>query len=340
MASTTEFWGHGWKKEVATNYDYKGRLNTKSHRWFKNICRMKQMNLKSYLDAKLNYYYKEVINGDGFLYARGTNSNVLLTAHMDTVHEKNGRVCKDIYEYKKNGKTILSSPQGIGGDDRCGIYTILKILADTDFRPSILFCEDEEIGGVGSSKFCKTEYVKELEGLNYMIEIDRANKNDCVFYDDDNKEFQRYIEDVSETELSYGSFSDICNLSEATEVSSVNLSCGYYNAHTTSEYVVFEELELCIERIKTLLEVNQADDKKFKYEVERWYSYNNNNYYGYYGYNNNIKNSEVCVEFSYEEDGKTCYDCTIGYSVEECVGMFLIDHPDLSWNKVLDYFEC
>ena len=51
------------------------------------ILRMKQMTLKSHLEAKLEAAGYEPSSEDGFLYAKGTFP-VLLVAHMDTVHEE------------------------------------------------------------------------------------------------------------------------------------------------------------------------------------------------------------------------------------------------------------
>lgn len=334
------------KANVIT-YNKKGEKNSNHYKQFKNICRMTQMKLKDYLIERLCEYYNEVYADDGFIYVKGINSNVLLTAHMDTVHEPQGRICTDIYEYydKKNKRHILSSPQGIGGDDRCGIYAIIKILETTEFRPYIIFCEDEEIGGVGSAKFCKTVLSDEVaKEVNFMIEIDRANANDAVFYEETNEDFQKYVMEVTGTKEAWGSFSDICNLSEETKVSSFNISSGYYNAHTTDEYVVMEELETCIDRVIKLIKANKEDDKKFEY-VEYVYSSSSKYYdysYGYgYGYGKSYGYKDVCVEFMfYGKDGKDYVEVVDGESFEECVGSFLMSHPSLSWNDVVDYYEC
>ena len=80
---------------------------------FENICKMSQGKLKAYLTKYLKRHYNYVKSSDGFLYAKGTFP-VLLVAHMDTVHKD--AVQQVIYE-----GNIISSPQGIGGDDRCGI---------------------------------------------------------------------------------------------------------------------------------------------------------------------------------------------------------------------------
>ena len=186
--NTKSFAYYTYKK----NYDRKGKKNQTSYPAFIEICKASQKELKKMLEIVLfEMWYEELITGDGYLYAKGTIP-VLLTAHMDTVHKEN---VKDFYEYydKEKKQHIISSPQGIGGDDRCGVYMILEIIKT--HKCSVLFCEDEEIGGVGSDKFCKTELVKELSELKYLIELDRANGTDAVFYDCDNDDFTKFIED-------------------------------------------------------------------------------------------------------------------------------------------------
>jgi hypothetical protein len=223
--------------------------------------------------------YSDVVKGDGYIYAKG-EIPVLLTAHMDTVHKEPVR---DYYEYvDAEGNHILSSPQGIGGDDRCGIYMILQIIKE--FKPSILFCEDEESGGIGSSKFCQTDLINELADLKFLIELDRANGNDAVFYDCDNPYFTDFITSNTGYKEAWGTFSDISYLSPACKVASVNLSCGYYHAHTLGEEVNVEEMLNTIEVVKYLLSV---ECEQFEY-IESRYGYGYKGY-GYGGYNYNQK---------------------------------------------------
>ena len=58
---------------------------------------------------------KTTFSKDNFILVRGT-APVMLVAHLDTVHtEPVKQICAS-----KDGN-ILMSPQGIGGDDRCGV---------------------------------------------------------------------------------------------------------------------------------------------------------------------------------------------------------------------------
>ena len=225
---TTTVTSYGnWKNTYKEPHIYKGVKNKTEFTEFVALCKLTQNELKDMLPKKLlESGYKDVISSDGFIYARG-EMPILLTAHMDTVHKI---PVIDFYEYvDAKGNHIISSPQGIGGDDRCGVYMILEIIKE--YKPYILFCEDEEIGGIGSGKFCRTDFIDELEDMKFLIELDRANEKDAVFYDCDNKEFTKFIEDTTGFVETWGTFSDISNLAPQCNVAAVNLSCGYYHAH-------------------------------------------------------------------------------------------------------------
>ena len=227
-------------KAKTYEYPYKGRKNETDFPEFIQICKLSAKKLKQYLCGEMKKIYGKdnTVIGDGYIYCRG-DVPVLLTAHMDTVHKK---LVTDFYEdiqTDKNGKVThtISSPQGIGGDDRCGIYAILKVI-ESGYLPYVLFCEEEEVGGIGSGKFCKTKYITELSNMKFLIELDRANSNDLVFYSNANQDWINWVEDETNWIKSWGTFSDISHLSPACEVSSVNLSCGYYKAHTVYEYQI------------------------------------------------------------------------------------------------------
>lgn len=255
-------------------YEYKGTKNKTEFPEFIELCKATQEELKKTLPKRLiEAGYTDVVVDDGYIYAKGTLP-YLVTAHMDTVHST---PVIDFYEnIDEDGNHIIASPQGIGGDDRCGIYMILEIIKD--YKPSVLFCEDEESGGIGSTKFCKSEFITELEELKYLIELDRMNGNDAVFYECENAEFTDFIVENTGYKESYGSFSDISHLAPKCGVAAVNLSCGYYHAHTKEEEVNVEEMLHTIKVVKRLFEV---ECKQFEY-IEAIYDYNG--LYGRYSY--------------------------------------------------------
>lgn len=199
-----------------------------------------ELKLKLYQDLKekkMSPRFK-----DGFIYAKG-DIPILLVAHLDTVFKNPPQ---EIYYDKE--KDILYSDQGLGGDDRCGVYAIMKILEK--YHPHILFTEAEEIDGRGAQKAVQ----KLLKpNVKYIIELDRKGNNDCVFYDCGNQKFIKYIENFGFV-TNYETFSDISILAPAWDIAAVNISIGYYNEHTSKEYINMKELEKNINRIKTILQ--------------------------------------------------------------------------------------
>jgi putative aminopeptidase FrvX len=212
---------------------------------------MTQKGVKTYMAEYLASNGYNVENKDGFLYAKG-DVPVLLVAHMDTVHKALPLSIKEV-----DGK--ISSPTGIGGDDRCGIFIIMNIVKD--LHCSVLLCEDEEIGGVGARKFTQSKFINNLD-VNYMIEFDRANAKDAVFYYCDNKQFEDFVTNITGFKFACGSFSDISTLAPAAKIAAVNLSCGYYKAHSTDEYVVYDEM---MNTIRVAEDLIQEECEKFEY---------------------------------------------------------------------------
>lgn len=255
---------------------------------FEEILRMKQGTLKKHLAVKLEAEGYEPVSEDGFLYAEGTHP-VLLVAHMDTVHKE----CVQKIKYKGS---IMSSPQGIGGDDRCGIYAILQIIKD--YHCSVLFTEDEEIGCVGAEKFTFSECIVNTK-VNYIIEIDRKGTNDCVFYSCDNPEFTSFIESTGYFKTQWGSLSDISTIAPVLQVAAVNLSSGYFNEHTLEETINVEALLSTIEEAKKILALPCEEPFEYIEAAPVWSNW------GYGKYYEDEEDVDFSTEYSaaYTDDG-------------------------------------
>lgn len=221
---------------------------------FSKLVRKTQPELKRYVvNALKGCKYKPIVQ-DGFVYAEG-NIPVMLVAHLDTVHRT---VPQALYYTMDNSRVMC--PEGIGGDDRCGVYIIFKLIEKLTLnkRCHVLFCEDEEIGGIGANKFTTSGIFPDI---NYIIEFDRRGNNDAVFYDCDNEDFTKFITSFGFKE-EYGSFSDISFIAPHLKVAAVNLSSGYYNAHSTNEYVSFTDMDSTINRAFNI--INQ-ETGRFEY---------------------------------------------------------------------------
>lgn len=227
------------------------------------ICMSEKSLLKSLPNVLNNYYSKDkVISTKDYIYAMG-DIPVALVAHLDTVHRQ---TVQQLYHDQK--KCVLWSPQGIGADDRAGVFAILKIL-EAGYRPSIIFCSQEESGGIGATAFIK-DIPAPLIKTNYLIELDRQGSVDCVFYDFDNPIFEEYINNFGFI-TDWGTFSDIAIIGPAWKLPSVNLSIGYINEHTTSETLHYVDMFNTIEKVQKILEAEAAEEHTFAYvELSRW----------------------------------------------------------------------
>ncbi len=255
------------------------------------------------------------IHTNDYLYVKG-DIPVLLVAHLDTVHRETVKTI-----VKKNG--TWSSPQGIGGDDRCGVYMILELLENLPKKPYVLFSTDEEIGCIGTGKFLK-QHSTNKHGIKFMIEFDRKGRDECIFYECNNKSFQEFIMENTNYNFNTGSFTDICEIMEVWDIAGVNLSCGYYNAHTLSEYVVINEMMNTIRVVYSFLEKLDTDKiEMFGAELYQ-YSYNNRGWYDYdYDLPSTMDMSRLEIEEILEDyyymtvDGCDYYLCECGEVVDK-----------------------
>jgi hypothetical protein len=219
-----------------------------------DIIKLTQGQLHEYLYdylIKKGYEPQEEISRDlahpqnRYIYAPG-DIPVLLVAHLDTVHRE---IPTEIFFDAEH--RVMWSPQGIGGDDRAGVYGILKVLEHC--KPHVIFLHDEEVGGVGARV---AAYGLDIPNVNFMIEFDRRGNKDAVFYDCGNEDFQQHILDFG-FELNYGSFSDISILAPIWDLAAVNLSIGYFNEHTRYEYINLNYLDETVE--KTIKIIKESD---------------------------------------------------------------------------------
>ena len=202
---------------------------------------------------------------------------IMLLAHLDTVHrEQVQMICASA------DGNIIMSPQGIGGDDRCGVYALLTAYEKSDQKPWLLFTCDEEIGGSGAKMFCKHfckgDLPNELSELKMLIEIERKGEKDAVYYDCANREFEAYITSKG-FKTEFGSFSDISLVAPELGVAAVNLSSGYYNPHTQHEFINRRQLNATTQKvIEIVAETAAPDFPKYEY-VEEFAPF----YYGRFG---------------------------------------------------------
>lgn len=231
---------------------------------FEQLASLSQGSLKKVLSKFLSKHYKKVVETDDYIFAEG-DIPIALVAHMDTVFKLPP---DDIYYDER--KNVMWSPDGLGADDRAGVYAIVTLIRE-GFKPHIIFTTDEEMGAIGASLLAKLDCP--FSDCKYIIQLDRRGSNDCVFYDCDNQAFVDYVEQFG-FEWNYGTFTDISKLCPAWKIAGVNLSVGYRDEHSTSEVLFVGQLLSTIAKVRKMLQ--QA-------ETAPYFEYVPAKYNGYYG---------------------------------------------------------
>mgnify|MGYP002624658674 CR=1 FL=1 len=220
---------------------------------------------ESLFDALLSKYQNAIFEDNEYILVPG-DIPLMLVAHLDTVHaEPPKTICST------EGGRILMSPQGIGGDDRCGVYALTRLYeCDEVHHPWLLFTCNEESGGLGATAFA-VDYLdnklpKGLDNLKLIIELDRKGSNDAVYYDCANLDLEDYMLSMG-WQTDFGSYTDICEIAPIMGVAAVNLSIGYYNQHTIGEYIDLDIVTANIIRVKDII---LDIDNLPRFEWEEW----------------------------------------------------------------------
>lgn len=185
-------------------------------------------------DKKGNLY---VTKGDASTYP-------CICAHLDQVqdaHSKDFKVIKQddiIFAYSAKSK----AQQGLGADDKNGIWIALELLGELDVLKCAFFV-GEEIGCVGSSE-ADMEFFKDVR---YCIQPDRRNGDDLITNISGSICSEDFLAAIDYAKFGYkettGLMTDVEELCEqGIGVSCINISCGYYNPHTDHECTSWSEL--------------------------------------------------------------------------------------------------
>lgn len=166
----------------------------------------------------------------------------ILSSHMDSVGgEDDGflREFVNIFDYR--GDRILKGMGNIGGDDKCGIFLILiKLLEDKSLN--FIFSIDEEVGCVGIKQVIPAN---DISKFPYAIILDRRGSGDIICRNNDygTKDFEDALHEVGKR-FGYAPATGACSDANTIReyISCANLSVGYHNPHSKTEFVSVLEL--------------------------------------------------------------------------------------------------
>lgn len=196
---------------------------------------------------------KYTIDGVGnIIVTKGTaRTYPCVVSHMDTVHRfvNNYHILHTVDDNKNNSGKLFAKnghkKTGIGGDDKCGIFSCLYFLKTLPVVKVVFFTQ-EETGCVGSNGINKTFF----DDCRYIIQLDRKGKSDFI----DSKFNQKIVSHQFSSEVgavkkafgfksAIGTITDAVNLWEdGVGISCVNISSGYYSPHSDNEYIMVDDL--------------------------------------------------------------------------------------------------
>lgn len=268
-------------------------FSVKERRNFQNLCHLSERGVLSLMTDLLHqkYDHDKIVSTPSFVYAFG-DIPVALVAHADTVFKIPPALDNFFYDQDRD---VIWNPDGMGADDRAGVFAIIQILRKYKLKPHVIITTGEESGCIGAGKLI-AHMVSFKEDLKFMIQLDRRNRKDSVYYDCDNQEFEKFINKFG-FKTEWGTFTDISVLGPVWGVAAVNLSIGYEDEHHEIERLHVDWMYETIEKTVQILREVQAhpEMKSFKYIPA---------YGSYYGHGYHYTYSDGLWDYYDEFDGE------------------------------------
>jgi len=212
------------------------------------------------------------VSPEGNIYAvRGKTESgkyILLNAHTDTVQGNDDAaimVHPDVVQYDPFWNIIWGHGHMVGGDDKCGIGIVLALAEATDTPMKVLLTVREESGCTGVDAVPKEFY----KDATFCFTLDRRNCCDLIETYSGRKLAPKGLVDLiltiaKESKVSMtvadGSFADTHAISE--HVPAVNMSVGYYNAHSSYDFIRVNET------YDTLMILRRCFERQNEFETE------------------------------------------------------------------------
>ena len=218
-------------------------------------------NIEHKIDSAGNIYFKNRVEG---------SDRIIVNAHMDTV----ASAVADVGVFKTAGDVVFKSKnnQVIGGDDKCGVFAVLKLITDSEIDvPLTALLTVAEESGCNGVRHAMTHHLDYFFDCNFWITIDRRGNSDIITENCDYQLCADKIESLladlgadSGWSTAAGSISDVSEGVVSLQINGINLAAGYYGAHTGAEKVSLKDLRRSIDFLKQTL-------------IPKMYSYLSNN---------------------------------------------------------------
>jgi hypothetical protein len=214
----------------------------------------------------------EAICGQDWVFIPGTRKpadRILFVAHADTVRDTLLESKNLLYNREHR---VFSAIDGdaLGGDDRAGCAMLFRLIGSGH---SILITDHEESGGKGADMAAKQLGVL-LRQHAFMVEPDRYGNDEYIFYrETTNDDFSDYIASVVPAGWTegWGSFTDISSLSPNLGLCGVNVSCGYYDQHSSKEMLYVDHWQATLDWLRATWVVDNLNLPDFDVpETRAW----------------------------------------------------------------------
>lgn len=181
----------------------------------------------------------------------------VVVAHLDQVQNSHSRDFKalEVDDIIIGYSAKSRAQQGLGADDKNGVWIALQCLLKYDNIKIALFVS-EEIGCVGSGAADMSFF----DDARFVLQCDRRGAHDLItvagWTQLCSKEF---VDAINPSAFGYeeetGMLTDVLTLKEkGLAVSCLNISCGYYEPHTDCEFTCISDLMNCLAFVENIIE--------------------------------------------------------------------------------------
>ena len=215
--------------------------------------------IADYIESLLKDWQVPYTRSDNNLYNLSQPDMPILSAHLDQV-KTNGKAehfvmtpDKHIIGYNKNWQRT-----SLGGDDKNGVWIILKML-EAGHIVNFIISEGEERGCIGIHALESEKVLdKILELDTYCMVLDRRGDTDILKAGSATTFCSTLAQSLCnflgnhKYEVGTGSLSDTCTICDYCE--SVNMSVAYFNPHTAKEYTDWNSLQVILNDVRDVIE--------------------------------------------------------------------------------------
>lgn len=281
-------------------------------------------NIKMSNDSKGNIY---VVKGESATYP-------VVVAHLDQVQNSHSRD----FQALEAGDIIIGysqksrAQQGLGADDKNGVWIALQCLLRYDAIKVALFVS-EEVGCVGSSGATMSFF----DDARFVLQCDRRGAHDLItkagWTDLCSREFVCAIQpELFGYKEESGMLTDVLTLKEkGLKVSCVNISCGYYEPHTDHEFTNVPDLMNCLDFVEHIIDTC-VDVYLHEYSYSK-------SYYGKYYEWEDVPSEPISTKKSYSNDSFFTSQSNFYEVYYDVVKEFLEAFPNATFEELYWYLK-